>query len=184
MTIHKAKGLSLDAVVIPFADEAFGTSSLLAPTMWCEARGTLAPLGLVPLRAYAAKLTGTQFEEDYLKERSAQCVDAMNIMYVAMTRARSRLLVYMPKVTDEETSRPARFPAFVQEVLAGSFRDDVYETGCAVPPEEDDGADGDVMAPTMRLPRSGDGDARLTVVRRAEAYFARLQGGGDEDMAE
>lgn len=130
MTIHKAKGLSLDAVIVPFAAEPLSAASLLAPTMWCEARGSLAPLGLVPLRAHGTKLSGTQFEEDYAEEQVCQALDALNVMYVATTRARSRLILYMPKEESAEGAAPQTFAGLVQALLREDIDDDgIFEDG-------------------------------------------------------
>ncbi len=95
MTIHKAKGLSLDAVIIPFTRESFAPSSQHLPTLWCETSGPFAELGLIPLKA-SSKLKETCFAADYEQEIVYQHVDVINTWYVAFTRARSRLLLYAP----------------------------------------------------------------------------------------
>ena len=99
MTIHKAKGLSLDAVIIPFTRESFAPSSQHLPTLWCETAGPFAELGLIPLKA-SSKLKETCFAADYEREIVYQHVDVVNTWYVAFTRARSRLLLYAPVPKD------------------------------------------------------------------------------------
>jgi len=95
MTIHKAKGLDIDAVILPFADEAFLPVAQLQPTIWCETSGPFSELGLIPLKA-SSKLLDTCFAEDYRRERIYEFVDVVNTWYVAFTRARSRMLIYAP----------------------------------------------------------------------------------------
>ena len=95
MTVHKAKGLSLDAVILPLVDEPFLPAAQLQPTIWCETSGPFAELGLIPLKA-SSKLLDTCFAEDYRRERIYEFVDVVNTWYVALTRARSRMLVYAP----------------------------------------------------------------------------------------
>ena len=94
MTIHKAKGLSLDAVIIPFVDETFVPKIL--PTLWCETSGPFAELGLIPLKA-VNNLKETCFAADLMQERVYEAVDVVNTWYVAFTRACSRLLLYAPQ---------------------------------------------------------------------------------------
>lgn len=95
MTVHKAKGLSLDAVILPLVEESFLPASQLQPTIWCETAGPFAELGLIPLKA-SSKLLETCFAGDYRRERIYEYVDVVNTWYVAFTRARSRMLVYAP----------------------------------------------------------------------------------------
>lgn len=170
MTIHKAKGLSLDAVVVPFAADPLTPAALLAPTMWCGATGTLAPLGLVPLRAHESKLRGTQFEDDFLEERTCQWIDTVNLMYVAMTRARTRLVVIMPK-EDPAGGTPARFSEIFQRVFDGEFAEDgSYDTGDALPPK--DVPETVPATRTLRRLTAGRRDGRLSLVFGADEYFA------------
>lgn len=96
MTIHKSKGLSLEAVFIPFTDEPFlTTSAFLTPTLWCEAPEEWGAAGLLPVEA-TRRMEGTFFEDDLARERVNQYVDVLNLAYVAFTRAKSRLSVYAP----------------------------------------------------------------------------------------
>ena len=95
MTIHKAKGLSIDAVILPFVDEEFLPRPQLQRTIWCETSGPFAELGLIPLKA-SSKLLDTCFADDYRLERINEYVDVVNNWYVALTRARSRMLLYAP----------------------------------------------------------------------------------------
>ncbi len=168
MTIHKAKGLSLDAVIVPLAAEAFTPAAMLAPTIWCRARGDLAPLGLVPLKAYEASLRGTAFEDDFLEERTCQWIDAMNTMYVATTRARTRLLMYMPEEV-VSAKAPARFSELLQTLFHGEFSEDgTYVSGTAKPyGGEPPRAATAPLAPLQTVPRK----SRLLLALPADEYF-------------
>lgn len=92
MTIHKSKGLSLEAVIVPFLEEPFSPRGNLAPTIWCRP-GDFPQAGLVPVRADSS-LSNTSFKEDYDAEKLYEYVDRVNTVYVAFTRARSQLIVY------------------------------------------------------------------------------------------
>ena len=95
MTIHKAKGLSIDAVIIPFCRESFTPSNWHIRTIWCKCPASFDGPALIPLKA-AASLKNSFFEADYEEERSLTHIDVINNWYVAFTRARSRLLIYAP----------------------------------------------------------------------------------------
>lgn len=93
MTIHKSKGLSLDAVIVPFLDEPFSPRGNIAPTVWCRAENDFPEAGIVPVKICSG-LENTSFKEDYDTEKKYEYVDVINTVYVAFTRARSQLTVY------------------------------------------------------------------------------------------
>ena len=88
MTVHKSKGLEFKHVIFPFAEKV----NLYKPTAyWCrpEVQGT--PLERITGgRQFRITLSDASsdslFSEDYIRERSMQAVDNLNILYVAMTR--------------------------------------------------------------------------------------------------
>lgn len=136
MTIHKSKGLSLEAVIIPFMAEPLTAPTALTPTIWCEAKGKYTDLGVIPVKAYESRLKDTDYEEDCEKERLDQCADTLNIMYVAMTRAKSRLYAYCP-----DRRGKATFESLLGDILAGTERPAVgtmeYTLGAETPHERD-----------------------------------------------
>ena len=93
MTIHKAKGLSLDAVIIPLCAESFTPKR--QPTIWCPCPPAIDGPALIPLKA-SPSLKNSLFEEPYEEERTFEHIDVINTWYVAFTRARTRLLIYAP----------------------------------------------------------------------------------------
>jgi len=170
MTMHKSKGLSLECVVVPFAAESLSAAATLAPTIWCRAQGRFSELGLVPVKAYDKTLRGTDFEEDYGSERTLQMMDAVNALYVAMTRARSRMYVYMPK--EDATKVPSRISGIVQRILG--FEDD-WEAGNETPVAEQ----AEEAAAEAAIATLGEGGAvEVTVALHADEYF----GGGNTDV--
>ena len=180
MTIHKAKGLSLEAVIVPFASEPFATPPVLAPTIWCRARGRFAPLGLVPMRAYGKSLSGTPFEEDWMEERTCQWLDVLNMMYVATTRARRRLFLYMPK--EEPSAGPQRFSSLLQTILSGEFDETgTWTSGEALPYE-----DKRPQAATATLPPVGftPPESRLRLSLKGDAYFGNDPEEAREEITE
>lgn len=99
LTIHKSKGLDFPCVIVPFVEkiELYHSKT----KMWCcpDVQGTSLEeagnkLYYVGINSSAAD---TAFDDSYQQERYAQCVDAVNMMYVATTRAsKSMVLIGVP----------------------------------------------------------------------------------------
>ena len=92
MTVHKAKGLEKPIVIVPYAD------SPLPPKpnsiFWAN------PLpenyeewGSLPL-AFTRLLAETSFESNYQQELFKQSLESLNLLYVAFTRAKNRLIIF------------------------------------------------------------------------------------------
>ena len=115
MTVHKAKGLEFPYVILPFAEKI---TLFKMDTSWCrpDLHGTA--LERFAGKRYRATLSeaslNTLFGEDYTRERALQAVDNLNILYVAMTRAKCELKVIssMPtKAVMDAVSKGAPAPA-------------------------------------------------------------------------
>ena len=94
MTIHKSKGLEFPFVIVPFADKV---TLYKASSYWCRPEVDGTALEGVADGVYHVSLSSvssdTLFEEDYRRERELQCIDNINIFYVALTRAKYGLKV-------------------------------------------------------------------------------------------
>ncbi len=90
ITVHKAKGLDFQYVILPFAEDVL---MYKAGKQWCVPDLAGSPLDGVAEGVYDVTLSedskNSLFSGDYEKERFLQQVDNINILYVAMTRARS-----------------------------------------------------------------------------------------------
>ncbi len=97
-TIHKAKGLEKRAVVIPYCswplDPRSGGS--ITNIVWAEARGEGAEAGRFPVK-YKRSMGESGFSADYFRERVFSHVDNINLLYVALTRAKESLHVFAPR---------------------------------------------------------------------------------------
>ena len=84
MTMHKAKGLEFDVVILPWMEFPLGRASDDKAMFW-DSRGTgvLAPL---------CKEMG----EPWLKHRMDTARESLHLIYVAMTRAVSELYCFLP----------------------------------------------------------------------------------------
>lgn len=116
LTVHKSKGLEFDTVIIPFCnwdlDDMRHTRRL-----WCDNKEEgFNDLEYAPLN-YSSKLSDSHFKEAYLEEHMKTYVDNLNLLYVALTRAKRVLHVfpYAPKISKE--GRPADIGAFLYQVL-------------------------------------------------------------------
>lgn len=91
LTIHKSKGLEFDAVIIPFCDwkiEHYGS------ILWCEpAMEPFNKLEVLPV-AYNKSLADTIFAKDYYTEKIKAYIDNLNLLYVALTRAKKSLFCF------------------------------------------------------------------------------------------
>ncbi|MDR0422429.1 MAG: UvrD-helicase domain-containing protein [Proteiniphilum sp.] len=96
ITVHKSKGLGFGAVIMPFVSWNMDHSTHHSDIIWC--RPDVAPfdaLGVAPLR-YGKGLEETIFRESYLEEKRFACIDNLNLLYVAFTRPKHRLIVFAP----------------------------------------------------------------------------------------
>ncbi len=170
MTIHKAKGLSLDAVIIPFVDETFVPK--IIPTIWCETSGPFAELGLIPLKA-ANNLAETCFAADLLQERIYEAIDVVNNWYVAFTRARSRLLLYAPQPKKPHDYKLGNIADALYRIFSASLDEGLsYETGSRDQFIREETSSTLVDDPQPAFARVAMTDDRLKLSLHGEEYFA------------
>ena len=112
MTIHKSKGLQFPVVFVPFFNwNIFPFEEL----MWISsATEPFSEAKVFPVR-YGSTLEKTFFKEDFLKEKRNYVSDALNLMYVACTRAMERLYIYADKVKLQDEPRK------VSDILAAAL---------------------------------------------------------------
>ncbi|MDR2763550.1 MAG: UvrD-helicase domain-containing protein [Tannerella sp.] len=116
LTIHKSKGLGFKAVIIPFGDWDVDQKS--GSILWCRPQeAPFNQLHLVPV-SYSGVLNKTLFAEDYYHEKLHAYIDNLNALYVAFTRAKEELIVFVP----DAEARPAK-------AISRLIRDSLRETG-------------------------------------------------------
>lgn len=109
-TIHKAKGLEREVVIIPYCKWDMLPAANKQNIVWSEAKESVkdaANIGKFPVN-YGPMMKDSAFAEDYWKEYVMSHVDGLNLLYVAVTRAKRELYIYVPlsdKALKEETSK-------------------------------------------------------------------------------
>jgi ATP-dependent helicase/nuclease subunit A len=103
ITIHKAKGLGFGAVIMPFVNWSIDHSPTHTNIIWCKpGEAPFNALRALPLK-YGKRLANTIFRDDYLKEKRLTYIDNLNLLYVAFTRAKHRLIIFAPTPAKPET---------------------------------------------------------------------------------
>jgi ATP-dependent helicase/nuclease subunit A len=96
MTIHKSKGLEFKAVILPFCDWKLDHESNKSNYIWCRTdREPFDQAGYLPLK-YSKSLADSYFATAYYQEKIKAYIDNLNLLYVALTRAESYLLINCP----------------------------------------------------------------------------------------
>jgi len=94
-TIHGAKGLQFNYVIIPFCSWSMGHD--IPPLLWCKSdEKPFGELGYVAVR-FTSKLEQSYFAADYQREFTRSYLDNLNLLYVAFTRAEAGMIVLAPK---------------------------------------------------------------------------------------
>lgn len=107
MTIHKAKGLEFKVVLYPYADTELKSShGFTQSEMWIQCADNQDAKDIPYLDAFLLglskeKLADTSYEHLLNEEMRKTQLDILNVMYVAMTRAKNMLFVY---TNDRKTS--------------------------------------------------------------------------------
>lgn len=104
MTIHKAKGLQSRVVIVPFAAWGFGSRGFGKPLLWIS--DVPEPFDIMPvvLPEVSSDLEESLFREEALREKAAEWLDGVNLLYVALTRAVDALYIMTPDMEKVKSS--------------------------------------------------------------------------------
>ncbi|MDH6312686.1 ATP-dependent helicase/nuclease subunit A [Parabacteroides sp. PFB2-10] len=133
MTIHKAKGLGMPVVILPFGDWEIDHRPTQSVILWCKPQqAPFDRLYLVPVR-YGKNLGNTHFAVDYFNEKLYAYIDSLNTLYVAMTRAKEEMIVFAPKpkklTKSGEVEKTDSIAKLMWAGLQPDIEEDVYESG-------------------------------------------------------
>ncbi len=96
MTIHKAKGLEFPVVVIPFAGLNGASGHDQELFLEQEGRTKVVYKNKEHMELLYNFDTHSPYIEAYIRERSRQIIDELNVLYVATTRAKDKLFMLLP----------------------------------------------------------------------------------------
>jgi ATP-dependent exoDNAse (exonuclease V) beta subunit len=113
LTIHKSKGLGFKVVIIPFGD--WETDQKIGSILWCHPqKAPFDRLSVIPVN-YSKELSKTLFAADYYHEKLHAFIDNLNALYVAFTRAKEELIIFVP---DAEVKRRKAVSKLIDDTLA------------------------------------------------------------------
>jgi ATP-dependent helicase/nuclease subunit A len=141
LTIHKSKGLEFKIVILPFLSWNLDHIPSKQPFLWVKPDSEpFNDIGIVPVK-YGKELNSTIFADYYKEEKYSVYLDNINLLYVALTRARDILFMFSvdnPKSENTIAGVLKKAITFVPEVseskdliLNSHYNDDnkVFEFG-------------------------------------------------------
>jgi len=106
LTIHKSKGLEFSIVILPFLSWPLDHIPSKQPYLWVKPGSPpFDELGIVPVK-YSKELTNTIFADSYRDEKYSVYLDNINLLYVALTRARDVLYMFSVDNPKSDNSIP------------------------------------------------------------------------------
>ncbi len=134
LTIHKSKGLAFKVTIIPFFKESLDHSSLRSPILWnkysySKDGNNMADIA-VPVK-YSSGLGKTCFAQSYMKEKLSTCIDAINVAYVAFTRAKQELVIYaqLPDFKQDGSYTKKSVSDILYSYCVSELEDGCYQLG-------------------------------------------------------
>ncbi len=119
ITIHKAKGLEFENVIIPFCDWRFDNSK--QPVTWFyPEKAPFDQISILPLK-YVAALENSIFHDQYHEEKYRNYIDNLNLLYVAFTRAKIQLYGFYPLKDKEKNAELTGVNQLMDATFSGSI---------------------------------------------------------------
>ena len=94
ITIHKSKGLGFRAVIIPYC--SWSLRPMNNSTLWAEPNASLSDSIRKFPASYNKAMAESAFSHSYYTELTMSAIDALNALYVAITRAKDELHLMVP----------------------------------------------------------------------------------------
>ncbi|MCL6267343.1 UvrD-helicase domain-containing protein [Flagellimonas myxillae] len=179
MTIHKSKGLEFPIVIFPFANARIDTSGR-GKKSWLPATDSEKELGLDEFLINTKKEM-SQYNDVassvFLEEEEKTELDAMNVLYVALTRAEKGLFVFSESgkavsSPDQCSSYADLFRYFLQH--QGLEQQDTYAFG-ALPSGMENSSDGSLKSSHIPFVSRGKGDQGFVISTRLGSLWDEEQ---------
>lgn len=168
MTIHKAKGLGIPIVVLPFFELPLDYGGYNAPTLWCQSNEE--PYSRIPMLPvkYSKALSDSFFNPQYREERVKAFVDNMNLAYVALTRAETEMAILAP--IPPKSGESLSVSRVLYSMLDSALEDNVYNQGDFT---QKAGQEHVELLNIIKVPAftSFNTESRLKLTLRGEEYF-------------
>ncbi len=134
LSIHKAKGLEFHTVLIPFCDWKLLNAKPFQ--VWCPpTQEPFSQLDLLPID-FNKDMAVSIFKKEHNEETLQLWVDALNLLYVAFTRAKHNLYVFCRGNDDVKNYKGASTIAnLMQDTLKNGLVDGNYTESSATPAE-------------------------------------------------
>jgi ATP-dependent exoDNAse (exonuclease V) beta subunit len=136
MSVHKSKGLEFHTVIIPFCDWTLTHEPGLNPLLWSPINAD--PFSHLPLFPvlYGKQMENSLLSKEFVDETVQLWVDNLNLLYVALTRARKNLVLIGKDKKKEDESKKKKetdgFPKNVSELLRrimeSSLNEELYSS--------------------------------------------------------
>jgi ATP-dependent helicase/nuclease subunit A len=133
LSIHKSKGLEFHTVLIPFCNWEL-LSAVKVFQVWCPpGEEPFNQIDLLPID-YKAEMGNSIFKQEYAEETLQLWVDALNLLYVAFTRAKHNLYVFSRGNRNVKNyKKPSTIANLMQDTLKNGLIGGIYKE---VPSEE------------------------------------------------
>lgn len=97
LTIHKSKGLAFEAVLLPFLSWGILPPNSVDTTLWAKLDDKTKPFNSIPFVPikFQKKLSESYFSVNYYEEYFLDYIDNLNLLYVAFTRAKDALYLFI-----------------------------------------------------------------------------------------
>ncbi len=94
ITIHKSKGLGFNAVIIPYC--SWSLKPMTGSTIWAKPNKPLSDTIVKFPAGFSSDMGTSEFSHSYYTELTMSAIDALNALYVAITRAKQELHIMVP----------------------------------------------------------------------------------------
>ena len=183
LTIHTAKGLEKEIVIIPYCGWALDPK-VRDNTIWATPDNDSSPLsalGRFPVN-YSSQMASAIFANEYYREKVYAHVEAINLLYVALTRAKEELYVCIP----HKDARYRHVGSLLWDAVKGNAKTDEETSRCysECGPKDAPATGGDRDKPNairnILLDNYPTSQARMSLRFGGQRYF---EDGGDRRLS-